>query len=53
MGNLLLLLAGAFFGWFAASDAYAVLDLHTASLARFTSTGLAHGNLLLPGRLPL
>jgi len=42
----LFLLARAFFGWFAATDAYAVLDRHAACLAWLTSTGLAHRNLL-------
>ena len=40
------LLASAFFGWLAAADAYPVLDLLTAGLARTASTGLAHINLL-------
>src|SRR5659263_740217 len=42
----LFLLASAFFGWLAATDAYPVLDLLTAGLAWSTSTGLAHRNLL-------
>jgi hypothetical protein len=45
-GTPLFLLASAFFRWLAAADAYPVLDRHTASLAWFTSTGLAHRNLL-------
>ena len=46
LGTPLFLFASAFIGWLAAADAYPVLDRHAASLARFTSTGLAHGNLL-------
>ena len=42
----LYLLARAFFGWLAATDAYSVLDLLTAGLAWTTSAGLAHSNLL-------
>jgi hypothetical protein len=45
----LVLLASAFFGWLAATDAYPVLDRHAASLARFTSTGLAHNTSLISG----
>jgi hypothetical protein len=45
-GASLFLLASAFFGWLAAADAYPVLDLLTAGLARTASTGLAHINLL-------
>jgi hypothetical protein len=44
--NFLFLLASAFIGWLAATDAYPVLDLLTAGLARTASTGLAHVNLL-------
>lgn len=43
--RLLFLLASARFGWLAAADAYPVLDLLTARLARTASTGLAHINL--------
>src|SRR5450759_2237606 len=46
LGTPLFLLASAFFGWLAATDAYPVLDLLTAGLAWSTSTGLAHRNLL-------
>src|SRR5450759_912051 len=46
LGTSLFLLASAFFGWLAATDAYPVLDLLTAGLARTASTGLAHRNLL-------
>lgn len=49
----LFLLAGAFVGWFIASDAYPVLDRHPARLAGFTSTGLAHRHLLNSGYFPL
>ena len=42
----LFLLASALFGWLAATDAYPVLDLLAAGLARTASTGLAHRNLL-------
>jgi hypothetical protein len=45
-GLPLFLLASAFFGWLAATDAYPVLDLFAAGLAWTTSTGLAHRNLL-------
>jgi hypothetical protein len=45
----LFLLASALFGWHAAADAYPVLDLLTAGLARTASTGLAHINLLDSG----
>lgn len=45
-GIPLFLLARAFFGWLVTADAYPVLDRHAASLAWFTSTGLAHGSLL-------
>ena len=44
--NFLFLLASAFFGGLAATDAYPVLDRHAASLAWFTSTGLANINFL-------
>src|SRR5660398_239851 len=46
LGTSLFLLASAFFGWLAATDAYPFLDLLTAGLAWSTSTGLAHRNLL-------
>jgi hypothetical protein len=49
--NFLFLLASAFFGWLAATDAYAVLDRHAASLAWLTSTGLAHSRNLLSSEM--
>jgi hypothetical protein len=45
-GLPLFLLASAFIGWLAATDAYPVLDLLAAGLAWATSAGLAHRNLL-------
>ena len=46
LGTPLFLLASAFIGWLAAADAYPILDLLTAGLARTAPTGLAHINLL-------